>query len=266
MKKEYDSLKNKQDYSFDDLLRVMKALLAPDGCPWDREQTHESLKRYLVEEAYETLEAIDANDAELLCEELGDVLLQIVFHAEIAKSFAINDVINRVCKKMISRHPHVFGSAVANTADEVLDRWEDIKRGEQGLTDYAQALKRIPSNLPALMRAYKVQQKARDAGFDWDSIGPVIDKTEEELRELRAAIIAGDDISTESELGDLLFASVNISRFTHSHPELALTASTEKFIRRFEAMEAMITGEGRDLAAMTFAEMDEYWEKIKSKE
>ena len=261
-----ENLINKQSYEFGDLLRVMEALLAPDGCPWDREQTHDSLKRYMIEEAYETLEAIDAGDAAMLCEELGDVLLQIVFHAKIASSFTIDDVIGGVCKKMISRHPHVFGSAVANTPDEVLTRWEDIKRDEKGFTDYAQTLKSVPSNLPALMRAYKVQQKARDAGFDWDDINPVLDKVEEELKELRGAVASRDNASVESELGDLLFATVNLSRFAHTHPELALTASTEKFIKRFAAMENMITGEGLNITDMTLGEMDVYWERVKISE
>ena len=277
---------NKTQYNFDDLVGVMETLLAPDGCPWDRAQTHESLKRYLIEEAYEVLEAIDAGDSELLCEELGDVLLQIVFHANIAAQFGIGDVINAVCKKMITRHPHVFGDVVATTPDEVVTNWEGIKRKEKGTTGHAQVLKHVPANLPALMRAYKVQQKARDAGFDWDGIGPVLDKVEEELAELRRAIAASeagrgevdkgggaaggasdsDATAVEDELGDLLFATVNLSRFAKIHPELALTASTEKFIRRFTAMEDIITGEGRALAGMTLAEMDVYWDKVKSTE
>ncbi|MCL2059016.1 MAG: nucleoside triphosphate pyrophosphohydrolase [Oscillospiraceae bacterium] len=302
-----DLMNNKEKYDFGDLLRVMDALLAPDGCPWDREQTHESLKRYLIEEAYEVLEAIDAEDAAVMCEELGDVLLQIVFHAHIAADFDIGDVIEGVCKKMISRHPHVFGTVVANTPGEVLENWESIKRNEKGLTRHIQSLKGVPSNLPALMRAYKVQQKARDAGFDWDGVGPVLDKVEEELAELRRAIAAsgsggdggsgsasgeggsgGDNIDSDSsnngggevggsksvekdgdiyeELGDFLFAAVNLSRFIDAHPELALTASTEKFIRRFGAMEEMIDSEGLQMKDMSLAEMDTYWDKVKSAE
>ena len=267
MEHKYKDLIEKTRYTFDDLVHVLEALLAPGGCPWDREQTHESLKRYLIEETYEVLEAIDLHDSEGLCEELGDVMLQVVFHANIAASFDIGDVITSVCKKMISRHPHVFGAAVADTSDEVLTNWEQIKREEKGLTDrHAPVLKRVPANLPALMRAYKVQQKARDAGFDWDSVTPVLDKVEEELAELRCAIAAGDAVGAEDELGDLLFAAVNLSRFIKVHPELALTAAIGKFIRRFEAMEDLISGEGRRLADMSLADMDEYWLKVKNTE
>ena len=301
----YRDLVDKDNYGFGDLLRVMDALLGPGGCPWDREQTHDSIKRYLIEEAYEVLEAVDAGDGAALCEELGDVLLQVVFHAHIAASFDMGDVIGGVCKKMISRHPHVFGDVVANTPDEVLTNWEAIKRREKGLSGHTESLRRVPSNLPALMRAYKVQQKARDAGFDWDSAGPVLEKVGEELGELGRAIDAaaasgggdgagggagggasGDDFdyrsrsgtggggedsaghgaSVEDELGDLLFAAVNLSRFVDVHPELALTASTEKFIRRFSAMESMIAGDGRSMKDMRLDEMDKYWDKVKSTE
>jgi len=252
--------------TFDDLLGVMDALLGEGGCPWDREQTHDSLKRYLIEEAYETLEAIDAKDDALLCEELGDVLLQIVFHAKIAGAFGVDDVISGVCKKMISRHPHVFGAADAKTSDAVLRNWEKIKRDEMGLGSQADVLRRVPANLPALMRAYKVQQKARDVGFDWDDVKPLFDKAEEELGELREAVASGDGKSIEEEFGDLLFAMVNLSRFVGVHPELALAAATEKFIGRFAAMEAAIRGDGRRFDEMSLAEMDVYWERVKDAE
>jgi len=289
----YAVLIGQDEYTFDDIVRVLDALLGPDGCPWDREQTHDSLKRYLIEEAYETLEAIDAKDDALLCEELGDVLFEAVFHAMISKSFTIGDVIGGVCKKMISRHPHVFGSVVAETSEAVLENWENIKRREKGLTGYAGALKRVPANLPALMRAYKVQQKARDAGFDWDDAASALAKVEEELAELRRAMEAaaktgllpgggegtGDargpgadsgelkitaDIG--NEMGDLFFAAANVSRLLKVHPELALKASTDKFIRRFDAMEQLVTGEGRDLSGMSLAQMDVYWDRVKAKE
>jgi tetrapyrrole methylase family protein/MazG family protein len=264
-----------RQYSFADLLGVMDALLAEDGCPWDRAQTHESLKRYLIEEAYEALEAIDEKNGDSLCEELGDVMLQVVFHAKIAASFDIGDVIGRVCEKMVSRHPHVFGSNGENTPEciirpgdvktpgDVLSNWEKIKRDEQGLSGHTQALRRVPANLPSLMRAYKVQQKARDAGFDWDDATPVIEKAEEELGELRQAVASGGRDEIGDEFGDLLFALVNVSRFIDVHPELALTAATEKFIRRFAAMEKLVNGEGRPLDGMTLSEMDEYWERVK---
>jgi len=266
MDNKYEDMLNKENYDFNDLLSVMDALLAPGGCAWDRAQTHESLKRYMIEEAYETLEAIDAGDKDMLCEELGDVLLQVVFHARIAAGFSMGDVLNRVCKKMITRHPHVFGAVSANTADEALMSWENMKRLEKGLDGHASSLKRVPANLPALMRAYKVQQKARDAGFDWDDAGPVLDKLDEEMSELRRAAGSGDAAAVEGEMGDLLFAAVNASRLMNVHPELALSASTEKFIRRFESMERMIAENGLSMADMELSEMDVYWEKVKAEE
>ena len=266
MNEKYSDLINKNHYEFGDLVRVLEALFAPDGCPWDREQTHESLKRYLIEESYEVLEAINLKDGERLCDELGDVMLQVTFHAGIAKSFDIGDVITGVCKKMINRHPHVFGTVVANTSGEVLTNWESIKRREKGQTEgRAQVLKGVPANLPALMRAYKVQQKARDAGFDWSDAAPVIEKIEEELAELKQAVASGDSVAVEEEFGDLLFAAVNLSRFINVHPELALAAAVDKFIGRFEAMENMIIDENRSLENMSLDEMDVYWERAKAK-
>jgi len=260
----YDDLIKKESFNLDDLVLIMEILMSPEGCPWDRKQTHESLRRSLIEEAYEALEAIELKDDALLCEELGDVLLQVIFHACISDTFSIGDVLNGICRKLISRHTHVFGSVKAGTADEALENWESNKRLEKGQTDYAGELKRVPANLPALMRAYKVQQKAREAGFDWDDIIPVLDKVGEELSELRAAIASGDASDIENETGDLLFASVNLSRFAKTHPELALNASTEKFIRRFEAMEKMAESEGLALSGMSLEEMDVYWERVKT--
>jgi tetrapyrrole methylase family protein/MazG family protein len=285
----------KTRFAFDDLLRIMQTLRAPGGCPWDREQDHVSLKRYLIEETYEVLEAIDLGRGALLCEELGDVLLQVVFHAEIADSFDMDDVISGICKKMIARHPHVFGGATARDASEVLTRWEEIKRSEKGVRDRATVLKTVPANLPALMRAYKVQQKASDAGFDWDALPPVLEMVREELREVGDALardgvpveggaadgaggapaLAASDVKTAEaggspaadavaeELGDLFFAAVNLARFAGVHPELALTAATEKFIRRFEKMERLIVRGGGTLEGMSQAAMDEYWERVK---
>ena len=259
----YGGLLDKENYGLDDLASIMGVLMSPEGCPWDRKQTHESLKRYLIEEAYEALEAIDMKDDGLLCEELGDVLLQVVFHACVSQAFSIGDVVNGICRKLISRHTHVFGDVKAATAEDALSNWESNKRKEKGAEGHAAELKRVPANLPALMRAYKVQQKARDAGFDWDEIGPVFEKAGEELAELKEAVAAGDAAAIENEMGDLLFASVNLSRFVDTHPEQALGASTDKFVRRFDLMEKMIESEGRRLSDMTMSEMDVYWERAK---
>jgi len=258
-----EALAGKERFTFYDLVRIMELLRAPGGCPWDREQDHVSLKRYLIEEAYEVLEAIDQKDDAHLCDELGDVLLQVVFHANVSEAFGVDDVCTAVCRKMIKRHPHVFGDAVAETADEVLVNWEQIKQREKGAKDHASILRGVPANLPALMRAYKVQQKARDAGFDWDSAAPVAAKVEEEWAELGEAMRAADADATEDEFGDLLFAAVNLARFAGVHPELSLTRATEKFIRRFEAMERAVAAEGKQLAGMPLVEMDAYWERAK---
>ena len=261
---ETTALAAKDQFTFNDLIRIMEKLRAPDGCPWDREQTHVSLKRYLIEESYEVLEAIDLQNDAMLCEELGDVLLQIVFHANVSESFSIDDVITGICKKMITRHPHVFGNTTVANADEVLVNWEQIKQQEKGIKDHATILKKVPPNLPALMRAYKVQQKAADAKFDWDQIEPVFDKIQEELSEVREAMADKNPEAITDETGDLLFAMVNLSRFLKVHPELALTTATEKFIRRFEKMETMIQLEQKVLEDMSLAQMDLYWEKAKT--
>ena len=286
------SLTEKNQFDFTDLVTIMERLRAPDGCPWDGEQTHDSLKRYLIEESYEVLEAIDLKNDAMLCEELGDVLLQVVFHAHIAGSFSISDVITAVCQKMIHRHPHVFGNVTVHDSDEVLVNWEEIKRREKGITDRTTNLKKVPANLPALMRAFKVQQKAAEVGFDWDDIAPVFDKVLEEIEEVKDALqqrteAAGatakdndsgdgrtddadnhidadsDDDAVADEVGDLLFAAVNLARFANVHPELALTGATEKFIQRFALMESLAAQENRQLENMSLTELDQYWDRAK---
>jgi len=254
----------KSEYSFDDFLVIMEMLR--ENCPWDKEQTHDSLKRYMIEEAYEVLEAIDKEDFPAVCEELGDLLLQIVFHASIASrngKFDMGDVITKISTKMISRHPHVFGDVKVKNSDEVLTNWEQIKRDEKGLNGVAAAMKKIPSNLPALMRAYKIQQKAADVGFDWDDIYNVYMKVDEEFYELRDAWESGARGAIEAEMGDMFFALVNLSRFMSVHPELAAAASTEKFIRRVEAMESLIRADGKSPGSMSLSEMDKYWDRVK---
>ena len=256
----------KKVYSYEDLLEIMRILRSPQGCPWDREQDHESLKKYLIEETYEVIEAIDMKNPEKLCEELGDVLLQVVFHSRIAEEngqFSMEDVIQTVSEKMVNRHKHVFGFERAETADDVLDLWEKIKREEKGCKDQTSVLEGVPSVLPALMRSYKIQEKAAKVGFDWDNIDDAWKKVTEEAGELREAYMSGDLTKSEEEIGDLLFAVVNVARFMKIEPELALTGTIRKFIKRFEYIEKRSIETGRELTSMTLAEMDELWDEAK---
>jgi len=274
----------KERYDFNELAELMAYLRSSEGCPWDRVQTHDSLKRYLIEEAYEVLEAIDAlNDQDagapssmhdavkdsMLCEELGDLLLQVFFHARIAEEegrFNIGDVVTAVSRKLVQRHTHVFGSDKADTPDEVVDNWEKIKKEEKGQKSQTDVLKSVPSNLPALMRSQKVQQKAASVGFDWDNAGDVFKKVREELDELENAYMSQKKDKISEETGDLFFSLVNLSRFLDVQSELALTAATEKFIRRFGQMEVKIMGQGKKLGGMTLQEMDEVWDQVKKEE
>jgi len=259
----------KDKYDFSDLLQVMERLRAENGCPWDREQTHESLKIYMIEETYEVLEALDSGDMGKFCNELGDLLLQIVFHAQIAKEngvFDINDVTTEICQKLISRHTHIFGDAKADTAEQVLENWEAIKKKEKQIESQTGVLKDVPSNLPALMRSYKVQQKAAQVGFDWDNIEDVFGKVDEEIQELRDVYRSKNVERITDELGDALFALVNLSRFLRIQPELALTGTVSKFIRRFEYIEQQSAKEGKKLEDMSLAEMDVLWNEAKVKE
>ena len=257
---------NKDKYTIQDLLDIMARLRAPNGCPWDREQDHKSLKIYLIEEAYEVLEAIDEENPKKLCDELGDLLLQVIFHAQIAKEngqFDFGDVAHGVSAKMINRHRHVFGEEEAETADDVMSIWEKVKKEEKGLDTQTQVLKEVPGNLPALMRSFKVQQKAAQVGFDWDDVDDAMAKVKEEVRELEQAYKNGAADDIEEELGDLLFAVVNVSRFLKVQPELALAATVNKFIRRFEYVEATAAKQGRQLKDMTLKDMDALWDEAK---
>ncbi len=250
------------------LIDIMKLLRSEEGCPWDREQTHESLKKYLIEETYEYLEVVDLDDKARMCEELGDVLLQIVFHALIAEEngdFNIEDVINGVCDKMIHRHPHVFGDVSAETSSQVLKNWEEIKKKEKGVKDQTSVLQDVPKNLPALMRSYKVQQKAAQVGFDWTEPSDVFAKLREEIDELEVEFNKHNKDGMEDELGDVLFSVVNLSRFLKVHPELSLTQATNKFISRFEYIERKAVLEGKILEEMTLEEMEALWLQAKRK-
>jgi len=252
-----------EEFGFEHLVKIMEILRSPEGCPWDREQTHESLKQNLIEETYEVLEAIEMKDYDKIIEELGDVLLQIVFHSQIGKEhgeFDIRDVTTGICRKMIDRHPHIFGDITVKDAEQVLENWEAIKKKEKRHTSHTQVLRDIPAILPSLMRAYKVQKKAALVGFDWDSIEDVVKKVEEELCELKDAYKEGKQEKINEELGDLLFSVVNLARFLKVEPELSLKATTEKFIARFEYIEKMAP---RPLEEMTLEEMDKLWNDAK---
>ena len=254
----------KESYDVSDLERIVAILRAPGGCPWDAEQTHESIRRNFLEEAYEAVEAIDEKSSEHLREELGDVMLQVVLHARMeqeAGRFDLDGVADGICKKLIYRHPHVFGDVSVSGTGEVLSNWEALKRVEKGQETNTDALEAVARSLPALWRAEKVQKKAKKAGFDWPDISGALDKLSEELEELKAAAAQGTNV--EEELGDLLFSAVNVSRFVKADPEQALNAATDKFISRFRKVEALAVREGRSMEGMTPDELDKLWERAK---
>ena len=225
-------LGNKKD--FQDLLDIIETLRNPGGCPWDREQTHESLKSALLEECYEVIDAIENEDEDALIEELGDVLLQVVFHASIGKEdgyFDIMDVIGGISNKMINRHPHVFGNEEVNTSEQVLVNWDEIKKEEKGIKTLTEEMQNIAKSLPATTRAYKVQKKAKKVGFDWDDVNCAMDKVKEELNEIKEVYNCEDKSIIEGEVGDLLFACINVARFLEVDGELALDKTIKKFIK-----------------------------------
>lgn len=256
--------KIKQHYNSGDLVEIVRLLRGPGGCPWDAEQTHQSIRRGFLEEAYEVAEAIDEGSPDHLKEELGDVLLQVVFHAVIAREdgwFDWDDVADGVCKKLIYRHPHVFGDTAVSSTGEVLENWEQLKRTEKGQISHADAADSVARSLPALWRAEKVQKKAAKCGFDWPDVSGAMDKLTEEAGELDAAISGQGDPA--EELGDLLFAAVNAARFLKLDPENCLNAATDKFLARFRRVEEAAAAQGRRLDDMTLAEMDALWDRIK---
>lgn len=238
-------------------------------CPWDKVQTHESLRVCMLEEAYEVADAIDNGDMKNLREELGDVLLQVIFHTSLAKetnNFVMEDVINEECEKMIRRHPHIFSSETAKDVDKVLEKWENVKSKEKGMTSQTERLASVPRALPALTRSYKVQARAAEVGFDWDDVSGAFAKVNEETSELLRACEYSDKQAIAGELGDLLFSVVNVSRFLGVDPEYALTLTNDKFVRRFGYVEQVATERGSRLEEMTLAEMDELWDEAKLKE
>ena len=257
-------LLSKTNYDVNDLKRIVAILRAPGGCQWDGEQTHQSIRRNFLEEAYEVAEAIDENSTEHLQEELGDVLLQVVFHASIeedAGRFDLNDVADGVCKKLIYRHPHVFGNVAVGSTDEILANWEELKKAEKGQASQADAVDAVARSLPALWRAEKVQKKAAKVGFDWPDVSGAVDKMSEELEEVKAAMAGNGDVA--EELGDLLFAVVNASRFLSVDAEMALHAASDKFAARFRRVEEEVLKSGRTMEEVSLAELDAIWNAIK---
>ncbi len=261
-----NSFEFKDKYDFYDLVRIMKVLRGEGGCPWDAEQTHESIKKNFIEETYEVIEAINKKDPALLCEELGDVLLQVVFHAEMENEknvFSVDEVTDGICKKLIERHPHVFGEVKINGVGDVLNNWDAIKRSTKGQKTQSVAMQSIPRELPALMRSTKTQEKAKKAGFDWDNIDDVFAKLDEEILELKNAYKSGVKKDIEDELGDVLFSTVNLSRFLDCDAEEALTSSCDKFISRYTKVENLAKERGINMKETSLEELDKLWEEVK---
>jgi len=251
--------------AFRRLVGIMDRLRSPGGCEWDRAQTHETLRQYLLEEAHEVIDAINRRDPEALKEELGDLLLQVLFHARIAAeqgSFSIDDVIESITQKMIRRHPHVFGDAAAGTPDAVSRQWDRIKKTLEKKV-YSSAVGGVPRTFPSLLRAAKMTRKAARAGFDWETTDQVLEKVDEELSELRAAIASKEPEAIEHELGDVLFSLVNLARFVHVNPEIALAAANDRFERRFREMERIARQAGCSIETADAATLDSLWERAK---
>ena len=256
----------KNRYDIGDLLEIIKVLRAPGGCPWDAEQTHTSIKKNFIEETYEVVEAINKNNSDMLREELGDVLLQIVMHTEMEREqggFCFEDVVDEVVKKLVARHPHVFGDVVAENSSQALESWNEAKSRLKGEKNKTQSMQSVPRELPALMRAQKVQHKASKAGFDWQSADGAFDKLYEEINELKVAMNQGDSSLIEDEFGDVLFSCVNIARFINVDSEEALTKSTDKFISRFSSVERMAKEKGIDMKSSSLQVLDELWDNAK---
>ena len=256
----------KKHYSKDDLIEIVKLLRGEGGCPWDREQTHESIRSDFIEETCEAIEAIDLKDSDLLREELGDVLLQVVFHCRIeeeAGTFRFDDVCDEVCKKLIVRHPHVFGDVLADTTDQVLKNWDAIKMETKGQETYTDTLNSVAKSLPALMRAQKVGKRAMRAGMDFRCAEDAISCINAEKTELDKAVANNDKANIEEEIGDLLFSCVNAARHLGVDAELALKAATEKFIKRFAVTEELVSADKLNMKELPIEELDVYWDKAK---
>ena len=256
----------KEKYGVDDLRLIMKELRSDHGCPWDREQDHKSIRMDVLEEAYEVMEAIDSDNSELLKEELGDLMLQVIFHSEIESEkgvFDLDDVADGICKKLIYRHPHVFGDVKVNNSADVLKNWDALKSKSKNEEKASDRLKSVPKLLPALMRGEKVGKRAANVGFDFTDVNEVIDRLKSEISELEEAINSYSDIKIEEELGDILFSCTNLSRFLKKDSEKALTFAINKFIIRFSSVEALIEEDGKTFSELSQEQLNDYWEKAK---
>lgn len=256
----------KSEYKFDDLVEIVKILRAPGGCPWDMEQTHKSIRSDVIEETYEVIEAIDNEDTELLKEELGDLMLQVVMHSQMEteqSNFNINDVCDGICKKLIIRHPHVFGDVNVNSTADVLKNWDDIKMKTKSQKTQTQAMQSVSKSLPSLMRSTKIQKKAAKVGFDWENVDGAVDKLFEEFEELKEAIANNDKANQYEELGDVLFSAVNVARFLDIDSERALYDACDKFTDRFSKVEKLATERGIDMKTASLSELDSLWDEVK---
>lgn len=256
----------KDEYNIEDLIRIVEVLRAPGGCPWDREQTHQSIKKNFIEETYEVIEAINKDDAEGLREELGDVLLQVLLHCQMESEkgvFDFNDVANDLCKKLVVRHPHVFGEKSAQNEAEALERWDEIKLKTKGMKKQGEAMLKVPREFPALMRAQKIQEKAAKAGFDWNDENGAIEKLFEEINELKTALSGGNQNEISDEMGDVLFSCVNISRFAKSDAEESLSASTDKFLSRYLIVEELAEQRSVNMKEAPIEVLDQLWDEAK---
>ena len=254
--------------SLSKLIKITDTLMGEDGCPWDKVQTRESLKPYLVEETYEVLDALDANDPEKIKDELGDLLYQILFHSKISSlkgEFNFRDVIDNLSEKMVRRHPHVFKEGELNTPDQVVKQWEEIKRNEKNQANQKSILDNIPKNLPSLLRAQKLQKKAAKEGFDWDQISDVFDKLDEEIVEFKEAVLKKKSADIQNEIGDIIFVITNIAKCYKIDAEEALRSTNNKFIKRFQYIEQKIKAKGKTLKDSPLEEMERYWQEAKNK-
>jgi len=254
--------------SLSKLIKITETLMGEDGCPWDKVQTRESLKPYLVEETYEVLDALDANDPEKIKDELGDLLYQILFHSKISSlkgEFDFRDVIDNLSEKMVRRHPHVFKEGELNTPDQVVKQWEEIKRNEKNQANQKSILDNIPKNLPSLLRAQKLQKKTAKEGFDWDQINDVFDKLDEEIAEFKEAVLKKKSADIQNEIGDIIFVITNIAKCYKIDAEEALRSTNNKFIKRFQYIEQKIEAKGKTLKDSPLEEMERYWQEAKNK-